>query len=207
MMVGSASADLIISGVIDGPLSGGTPKAVELFVVNNIADLSTFGVGSANNGDGTDGEEFTLSGSATAGDFIYIAAESANFNSYLGFAPTFTTGALLVNGDDAIELFSGGTVIDVFGNINVDGNGEAWEYLDGWAYRVDETGPDGSLFSVNNFTYSGANALDGETSNSTATSAFPVGTFTPPAAAVVPEPSSLALLGLIGMAGLVRRRK
>jgi len=34
--------DLVISGVIDGPLSGGVPKAVELFVVNDIADLSTY---------------------------------------------------------------------------------------------------------------------------------------------------------------------
>ena len=44
--------DLLISGVMDGPLSGGLPKVVELYVVNNIPDLSVCGLGSANNGGG-----------------------------------------------------------------------------------------------------------------------------------------------------------
>ena len=57
------ASKLIISGVIDGPLTGGLPKMVELYVLDDIADLSTYyGVGTANNGGGTDGEEFTLSG-------------------------------------------------------------------------------------------------------------------------------------------------
>ena len=73
----STSSKLIISGVIDGPRSGGTPKAVELYALSDIADLSAYGIGSANNGDGTDGEEFTFpSDSATAGDYITISFES-----------------------------------------------------------------------------------------------------------------------------------
>ena len=52
--------DLIITGVYDGPLSGGTPKAIELYVLNDISDLSIYGVGSANNGGGTDGVEAQL---------------------------------------------------------------------------------------------------------------------------------------------------
>ena len=71
-IAGSASAaatgDLVISGVVDGPLTGGIPKAIELYVVNPIADLSVHGVGSANNGGGSDGEEFTFpAASAAAG--------------------------------------------------------------------------------------------------------------------------------------------
>ena len=38
-----ASSQLIIAGVIDGPLSGGTPKAMEIYVQSNIADLSDCG--------------------------------------------------------------------------------------------------------------------------------------------------------------------
>ena len=30
-------------------------------------------------------------------------------------------------------------VIDTFGDINVDGTGEGWEYTDGWAYRTGNT--------------------------------------------------------------------
>tara|TARA_X000001388_G_scaffold16389_1_gene10133 strand:+ start:8860 stop:9117 length:258 start_codon:yes stop_codon:yes gene_type:complete len=65
------ASDLVISGVIDGPLTGGIPKAVELYVVNDIADLSVYGIGTANNGGGTDGVEFTFpADSASAGSYI-----------------------------------------------------------------------------------------------------------------------------------------
>ncbi len=170
---------LLISGVIDGPLSGGVPKAVELYVLADIDDLSEFGLGFANNGGGTDGEEFTFpSTSVAAGTYIYIASEASGFTSFFGFAPDYTSGNASINGDDAIELFKSGTVIDVFGEINTDGTGEVWEYTDGWAYRNANTGPDGDVFNASNWTYSGTNALDGETDNNTATNPFPAGGFT-----------------------------
>ncbi|MCA9928169.1 MAG: Ig-like domain-containing protein, partial [Anaerolineales bacterium] len=180
----AAATDLLITGVVDGPLTGGIPKAVEFYVVNNIADLSIYGFGSANNGGGTDGEEFTFpADAATAGDFIYVATEAVAFNDFFGFAPTYTDGtAPNINGDDAIELFENGVVIDVFGDINVDGTGQPWDYLDGWVYRVSGTEADGSVFNLTNWTYSGINALDGETTNATAAIPFPIGTYTPPAA-------------------------
>lgn len=179
--------DLIITGIIDGPLTGGTPKAIELYATANIADLSLYGVGSANNGEGSDDAELILSGSAVNGAFIYVATESTEFNNFFGFSPDFTGGAANINGDDAIELFydvtglfSGAeSVIDVFGDINVDGTGEAWEYLDGWAYRNNVSGPDGSTFTLANWSFSGTNALDMESTNGTASTPFPVGTYTP----------------------------
>ncbi len=186
-----AGIDLLITGIVDGPLSGGTPKAVEFYVIQNISDLSVYGFGSANNGGGTDGEEFTFpAGSATAGSFIYVASEAIQFNNFFGFSPDHTSSAANINGDDAIELFKEGAVVDVFGDINVDGNGEPWEYLDGWASRISGTGPDGSTFILANWTFSGPNALDGETSNATATSPFPLGTYSttsPPAFAEIFE--------------------
>ena len=51
----SASGQIVISAAFDGPLSGGTPKGVELHVLENIADMSQYGIGSANNGGGSDG--------------------------------------------------------------------------------------------------------------------------------------------------------
>jgi len=176
----SAPAGMVITGVIDGPLTGGLPKAVELYVINDIPDLSLYGLGSANNGEGSDGEEFTFPAqTAAAGQFLYVAYESAGFFDWFGFEPDFTSGAANVNGDDAIELFMSGAVIDVFGEIDVDGTGQPWEYLDGWAYRVDGTGPDGSTFILENWYFSGPNALDGETSNETAAVPFPTATYSP----------------------------
>ena len=149
--------------MVDGPLSGGVPKAIEFFVLSDIGDPSDNRFGSANNGGGSDGQEFTFPAvSATAGDFIYVASESTGFTSFFGFAPDYTSGAAAINGDDAVELFNSGVVIDTFGDIDVDGTGDPWEYMDGWAYRVNETGPDGTTFVLANWTFSGPNALDGE---------------------------------------------
>jgi hypothetical protein len=180
-----AHADMLVTGVIDGPLTGGLPKAIELCSIMDIADLSIYGVGSANNGGGTDGEEFTFPNVALAAQtFIYVASDSAGFHDFFGFAPTYVSSAALINGDDAIELFMNGSVVDVFGDIAVDGTGQAWEYLDGWAYRNGGTGPDGSTFVIGNWSFSGPNALDGETSNSTAATPFPIGTYAHPTVAV-----------------------
>ena len=178
-ILGSPANNLVITGAYDGPLTGGTPKGIELFVLADIADLSQYGVGSANNGGGTDGEEFTFPAiSVTAGTFIYVASEATGFTSYFGFAPDYTTTAMAINGDDAVELFFGGNVIDVFGDINVDGTGQPWDYLDGWVYRNAGTGPDGSVFGLTNWTYSGIDAMDLETTNATAVTPFPIATFT-----------------------------
>lgn len=177
MGLSSFGQDLIITGVFDGPLSGGTPKAIEIYVVNDISDLSTYGIGSANNGGGTDGEEYSFSGSATAGDFLYMTANDTEFTTYFGLTANFVDGTANVNGDDALELYFNGNVIDTFGDINTDGTGESWEYLDGWAYRQDSTGPDGGVFVENNWTFSGINAVDNCSDNASCSSVFPLGSF------------------------------
>ncbi|RZS99649.1 T9SS type A sorting domain-containing protein [Aquimarina brevivitae] len=183
----SFGQDLVITGVFDGPLTGGTPKAIEIYVINDIADLSTYGVGSANNGGGTDGIELQLTGSASAGDFLYIASEQPQFNTFFGFDPDFISSAANNNGDDAVELFNNvvsdgmggftGDVIDTFGDINTDGTGQAWDYLDGWAYRNDSTGPDGASFTLAHWTFSGINENDDDTDQASATNPFPIGTY------------------------------
>ncbi len=187
VVVGSGSSNaLIITGVFDATLTGGTPKGVELFAAENIEDLAAFGIGSANNGGGSDGVELQLSGSIAQGDFLYIATEESNFNAWFGFNPDLVDNmAVAINGDDAIELFydstktfSGSeTVVDVFGDI--DGGGSDWKHTDGWAYRKDLTGPDGNEFDINNWIFSGVDAFEGFSSNSAATKPMPIGTYNP----------------------------
>jgi endonuclease I/chitodextrinase len=173
-----SESTLLITALYDGPLTGGVPKGVELYVTEDIDDLSVYGLGSANNGGGTDGEEFTFDAVAvTAGTFIYVASESVEFANFFGFEPTYTSGAMAINGDDAVELFMDGVVVDVFGEIDVDGSGQAWEYTDGWAYRVENTGPD-TAFAIENWTFSGADALDDQIDNATASLPVPLATYT-----------------------------
>ncbi|HEY7774378.1 MAG TPA: ExeM/NucH family extracellular endonuclease [Marinagarivorans sp.] len=157
-------ADLRITGVFDGPLTGGLPKGVELYSDESIDDLSAYGIGSANNGGGTDGEEFSFPSIAIeAGQYLYIASESDGFEAFMGFAPDFVSSAMSINGDDAIELFKGGLVIDTFGEIDVDGTGTAWDYMDGWAFRQ-EGGPTGA-FDISQWQFSGPKALEGVANN------------------------------------------
>jgi hypothetical protein len=182
----SGCGNLVITGVVDGDVTGGLPKAVEFYATANIPDLSAYGFGSANNGGGSDGEEFTFPAVAiTQGTRIWVATESITFTNYFGFPPTYVDNfAASINGDDAIELFCNGMVIDIFGDINVDGTGQPWDYMDGWAYRKNNTGPDGAFFELGSWNFSGPNALDGFATNAAATNPFPINTFTSTAGAI-----------------------
>ncbi|WP_405563121.1 T9SS type A sorting domain-containing protein [Polaribacter sp. Asnod6-C07] len=177
---GANTNSLVISGIYDGSLSGGTPKGVEIYVLKDISDLSVYGVSSVTNGQGsTAGNvEFSFPDDAvTAGTFIYISTEETNFNAFFGMNPTYTSGVLTINGDDAIELYENGQIIDVYGDVNNDFSGEAYDYLDGWAYRKSNTGPEGTTFTSSNWTYSGVDGLEEGTNNATATTPFPLGTY------------------------------
>lgn len=151
--------DLILKGIIDftTPLGGSSGKAIHLTAVRDIADLSQYGIGVANNGGGTDGVEYVFPQiSANAGDQILVARLLNEFNQYVDTSQYWdisldasTSGAISQNGDDAIELFmnvasytdeSGnniieGDLIETFGDVDVDGSGEYWEYVDTWAYK------------------------------------------------------------------------
>lgn len=173
---------LLISGVFDAQPAGAGAKGVELFVLEDIPNLGLYGIGSANNGGGSDGVEFTFpSIQASKGDYIYVAADSALFNEFFGFDADYVSGAMNINGDDAIELFEVGEVIDVFGDINTDGTGEPWEYLDGWAYRINGTGPDSSIFMLSHWVFSGVEGLLGGANNNLCPIPFPLGTYSPQA--------------------------
>lgn len=171
--------NMLITGVFDGPLAGGTPKAIEVYVLNDISDLSTYGLGNATNGGGTDGQEFTFPEvSATAGDFLYIASETSNFNAFFGFDPNHISSVANINGDDAIELFQNGQVIDTFGEISYTNSGDQnWLYTDGWAYRDNNTVPDGNTFVISHWTFSGVGENDDDPNQNSATNPWPIGTF------------------------------
>jgi len=181
----SYGQDLIITGIVDATLPGGLPKTVELYATADIADLSLYGIGSATNGNASSGSDFELSGSATAGQYLYVATEATNFNTFFGFNPDFTDNGVNVNGDDVIELFfdatgmftGSETVIDVFGVLGVDGTGEAWEYTNGWAYRKDGTSAGGTMFTVGDWIFSGTNGLSSAATNAAAANPFPIGTY------------------------------
>lgn len=180
--------DLIVTGIFDGNLSGGSPKAIELFVINDIPDLSTYGFSNSSNGNGVSQVEFQFSGSATAGGYLYITRNAEDFSSFFGFDANFVTSSANNNGDDAIAIYNNvtedssgslqGTQIDGYGDLDVDGTGEVWDYQDGWAYRINGTGPDGTTFTPAHWIISGINENDDDTTQADATNPWPIETYT-----------------------------
>ena len=200
---GFAQADLILSGVVDGDLTGGNPKAIIVTATANITDLSNFGLGSANNGGGTDGEEFTFPMiSLSAGDTFIIAGNGPSAEFFTGcFDHTvFTDGAAIINGDDAIELFQNGAVIDTYGDIAVDGTGQTWEYSDGYAVR--NSGAAGA-FVESDWTIvdDGLDGLDEAAQKTIISDVFQLD------AIAVPEPATATLFAFVGLGLCSLRRR
>jgi len=132
------------AGVNDG-------KTIHVRANRDISDLSEYGLGVANNGGGTDGVEFTFPAvSVSEGDQILIARVPAAIATYYGncynnFDLVLQDDFVSQNGDDAIELFYQGNVIETFGDANVDGTGQSWEYAGSWAYKTARAWINGAL--------------------------------------------------------------
>lgn len=143
--VPTGSVDLELIGIIDfaTPEGGSSGKAIHLVATADIADLSVYGLGIANNGGGTDGEEYTLpTQSVSSGDHILLPRDQVAMENYLTTAGinlfdfVIEADVATGNGNDAVELFKNGAVVETFGDIN-DGNAAAagWDYGDAWAYK------------------------------------------------------------------------
>lgn len=143
-------------------------KAVHVRINRDIADLSQYSLGVANNGGGSDGPEFTFPAqSANEGDHILVAREPGTIATYFGacyneYAEVIQSDAMNQNGDDAIELFDGMTVIETYGDANVDGTGETWEYSGSWGYKAGGT-----------FTYGGVDCAAGSTTTQSSACPYP----------------------------------
>ena len=212
LLTGKSSAVLVIAGVSDGdlPVPGGSPRVVFIQAAAPIADLSLWGVGVANNGGGTDGQEFSFpSMSAEAGDVFVL---SANANSQAFFQNNFSDpfiyfidNVFVVSGDDAIELFQGGAVFDVFGDPDTDGTGEDWEYKDGFALRKPNTNPSSQQGGFQSSDYLIQNdGFDGLDETGHVALFAEVANFTP--INPIPEPTAGTLALLAALLFLRRRR-
>jgi hypothetical protein len=173
--------DLSLQGIMDFtvPSGGNDGKAIHVRATAAIADLSIYGIGVANNGGGSDGEEYVFPVMAVAaGEDILLARTPSAMSSYFDGCYTqfdhvlTANGDISQNGDDAIELFMNGAVVETFGDINVDGSGQPWDYLDSWAYKINP-GTSGS-FVLADWSFGGVDCTDGSTTTASSSCPYPI---------------------------------
>lgn len=183
-------SDLLLTGIVAGryvdEMMDPTPdvittyEIIELYAVRAIPDLSIYSIGVANDGGGTDGIEFIFPAVPVAADTHFtVASEATNSGIFLGVPPTFVTPILDLNGDDAVELFINGFLLDVYGDPNQvvpdtddTDDTDIWEYTQGWAYRISNTVAN-ATFQLDDWFYSTPGALQDQETNMGATVPFP----------------------------------
>lgn len=153
----STAQEVIITGIVDGTLSGAQPRAVELYISGTV-DLSGYTMQRAANDDVFD-TDISLSGTYTD-QFVYVVNQEQPFHDVFGtdgdFSNTIQNGNITGTGNDAFRIIQGTTVID-----QVAPGGDPNLYQDSYMYRMDNTGPDGGWVS-SNWDIPGNNELDGE---------------------------------------------
>jgi endonuclease/exonuclease/phosphatase family metal-dependent hydrolase len=139
-----APAKLVITGAIDGPLTGSTPKVVELFVLEG-GSLETLGLAVAVNGGGAPSAPqatFPSGSTATKGRFIYCATTSsgAETKAFLGIEADYVFPISPFNGDDAILLYEDSGVVDALGDATYVSSA-SFAFDDGFISRNDCSSP------------------------------------------------------------------
>ncbi|WP_116107440.1 ExeM/NucH family extracellular endonuclease [Lewinella sp. IMCC34191] len=154
----SAQDQVLITGLLDGTLSGATPRAVELYVSGTV-DLSMYTLQRYANGT-TEPTNISLEGTYSDA-FVYVASETANFTAVFGntgdFNNVITSGSVSGNGNDAFALAIGDQIIDVVGGAI--GGPDDNIYQDSYLYRKDGTPATGS-WNPDNWTMPGNDVLD-----------------------------------------------
>jgi len=181
----SNESDLTITSVMDFRSSffSGTCKAI-LFTANQtISDLSVYGYGSANNGTGTDGQEYTFPNiSIDSGQHVVACSDSSELSNYFNGCLEHFPGAIYPtliligsnygNGNDAYELFENGLVIETFGEIThsygANYSSVPWGYRNSWAWK------DTAVLNLGNWIYGGYNCVDNTTTTQSSNCPFPL---------------------------------
>lgn len=165
--------DLFISEYIEGSSNN---KAIEVFNgTESPVDLSQYTVELYTNGSATSGYKLTLTGTLQSGD-VYVIANSSAVADILSKSD-ITATVTYFNGDDALVLKKGTTIIDSFGQVGFD-PGTAWgtgnetinhtlvrksNIISGDTNTSDAFDPltEWDVYPVDIFTYLGSHTMDG----------------------------------------------
>lgn len=162
--IGAMAQTPIITAIVDGDCTGGTPKMLEIYA-NGTVDFSLYALENQTNANTSWGVNTPLTSfGIVTDDFVYVSTAAdltilnQEFPSTVG-KQVLVSSVINLNGDDRIRIVQGITVIDQFGVSGVDGSATTWETTDSYAKRLDGTGPDGG-FTEANWNIPGPASLD-----------------------------------------------
>jgi hypothetical protein len=156
----------VITALVDGPCSGGTPKVLEIYA-NGTVDFTLFTLENQTNANTTWTAPQSLSALGTrTNEFVYVIMTNVSLALATKEFPGIVAGnsiessTMNLNGDDKVRIINTSTsaVIDQFGT-GGDGTGLTWEWLDSYAKRKNGTVPTGS-FVETDWTFAPINTLD-----------------------------------------------
>ena len=158
-----ASGQILISEIAD-PGDEFAGRFVELYNYSN----QTIDMAAENwvlevqfNG-GPNGADENLTGTLAPGEYYIVAKDETDFDNFYGFLPDQSNGSVVnSNGNEAYFLYqggTGGTLIDQYGERNVDGSGEPWEFDDSQVERIQ--GPANSTFTLSEWNITTADVAD-----------------------------------------------
>ena len=132
---------LIFTEIAD-PSNSSSARFIEIKNVSNSTidfNTDTYYISRQSNG-GNTWKEFQLTGTIASGCIRAYAKNSNTFNTKYGFTPDFVESKVDGSGNDTYCIYSGGdhnsgSLVDLYGVIDVNGNDENWEYTDSRAIR------------------------------------------------------------------------
>jgi hypothetical protein len=136
------SSSLIFTEISDPSDSEGG-RFVELMNTSDGSinfDEVTYYLSRQNQGDENEWGDFKLSGSLPKNGLLVIGKNNSDFNSSYGCLPQLESSIVDGNGRDTYALYSGanhltGAIVDIYGKIDEDGNGQDWDYTNKRAVR------------------------------------------------------------------------
>ncbi len=159
----SFAQETLITGYVDSTCSGAEGRVLEIYVDGTI-DFTGWNVVRQSNGGGyTSNIDISSFGTITD-DFIYLTNNQTIFETEFGIQTyVIENSSINSNGDDAFQIIDdNSTVIDRFGEENVDGSGTAWEHENSYYLRNNGSTANGGNFDASNWTFGAIDALNGE---------------------------------------------
>lgn len=131
---------LIISAIFSDTLGGSRGRGIEFYATNYIPDLSVYNISTFLDGSNVVASTYTFPNvNINAGTYIYLTDDLGELNAFfpsLGGVKYANPIISPIDGNDAVFLYNGSTLIDAFGDTTSTGS-VSWDYSVGWAKSND----------------------------------------------------------------------